>query len=215
MGTGSKNLQRIEAGQNLTLRTLGLLAETLQVDPHELLQPVGSGISGMVDDPVATLRAIGVHVELGRARPGARFIPVLSLAVAAGYLREPAAVEVLAWCELPGRRARPPVGTFVARVAGDSMQPRIPRGSWCVFGPVAGGSLVDRILLVEHRGVVDPDTGGSFAVKKIAAVESLRSGRRLVTLAPLNGRYKPHIIEVSEAEELRPVAELVAVLSSD
>ncbi len=215
LGMGVKSLQAIEAGQNLTLRTIALFASALDVAPDELLRPVGSTTGAAQGDPLGSLRAVSVHVAAAKERPAPRFVPVLSLEVAAGYLREPATVEVLAWCELPRRRARPPAGTFVAQVVGDSMQPRIPRGAWCVFGPIPGGRLVDRILLVEHRGLVDADTGASFAVKKIAAIDTLRSGRRRITLAALNGRYKPTIIEVSDDEEFRPVAELVAVLPYD
>jgi transcriptional regulator with XRE-family HTH domain len=210
VGMGTKNLQRVEAGQNLTLRTIGLLAEKLGISPHELLLPVGSSVSGSAADVLSGLRRVGVDLVVGRERPSLRFVPVLPLEVAAGYLRDPAAVEALAWCELPGRRARPRRGTFVAQVVGDSMQPRIPRDAWCVFGPIADDRLVGRILLVEHRGLVDPDTGSSFGVKRIAAVDTLRPGRRRVT--PLNGRYKPSVIEVSQDEELRPIAEFLAVL---
>jgi transcriptional regulator with XRE-family HTH domain len=37
LGTATKNIQRIEAGQNLTLRTLARLARALGVAPAELL----------------------------------------------------------------------------------------------------------------------------------------------------------------------------------
>jgi transcriptional regulator with XRE-family HTH domain len=214
LGIGAKNLQRVEAGQNLTLRTLGLVAETLDVPPHELLRAVGATVPGLGGDTLGALRAAGVEVVTGAARPGARYVPVLALEDAAGHLREPASGEVLAWCVLPGPGRRPPPRTFVARVLGDSMQPRIPRGAWCVFGPVGPGRLVDRVLLVEHRALVDPDTGGAFGVKKVAAVEATRAGRRRVTLAALNGRYKPSVIEVASDAELRAMAELVGVLAA-
>ncbi len=61
---------------------------------------------------------------------------------------------------------------------------------------------------------MDPDTGGGFGVKKVAAVEALRAGRRRVTLAALNGRYKPSVIEVASDAELRAMAELVGVLAA-
>jgi transcriptional regulator with XRE-family HTH domain len=38
LGTAPRNIQRIEAGQNLTLRTLERVAEALGVDPIDLLR---------------------------------------------------------------------------------------------------------------------------------------------------------------------------------
>ncbi len=209
VGMATKYLQRVESGHNVTLRTLGVVAHALDVAPHELLRPVGASTPGSASDPLASLRGSGVVVarHAGRQR-----VPVLSLGIAAGYLRAPASVEVLGWAELPGRRVASPRGTFVAQVVGDSMQPRIPRGAWCVFGPVASGSIVGRVVLVEHRGLVDADTGGSFAVKQIGDVTSLRSGVRRVTLEPANRRYRATIIDVTEDDDLRAVAELIDVL---
>lgn len=38
LGTATRNVQRIEAGQNLRLDTLERIAEALDVDPQELLR---------------------------------------------------------------------------------------------------------------------------------------------------------------------------------
>lgn len=210
---GWKNYQRIEAGYNITLRTLFGLAAVLEVPAFELLRPVGARHAGAADDELSGLAMVVGSVREAHETPTTFEVPVLSLGVAAGYLRAPATVEVLAWCALRSRRKRPPKGTFVARVIGDSMQPLIPRGAWCVFGPVGSSDLVGRVLLVEHRGVVDSDTGGSFAVKRVASITGRHAERR-VTLEPLNRRYRSVSIDVTEDEELRPVAELVEVLTS-
>lgn len=210
LSIGVKNLQRIELGQNLTLRSVALIAEALEVHPSELLRDVGSPLTGTPIDPLAALRAAGLTATAERGSD--LQVPVLSLAVAAGQFRAGASVDVLGYATVPGRRGRPPTGTFIAQVVGDSMQPLIPRGSYCVFGPVGASELVGRVVLVEHRALVDADTGGSFAVKKVGAITTLRSGRRRVRLDPVNGRYKPHVIELAHDEEFRPIAALVTVL---
>jgi hypothetical protein len=69
---------------------------------------------------------------------------------------------------------------------------------------------VHRVLLVEHRSVVNPGAGGSF--RKFAAVRVSQSRRRRITLASLNGRYRPVTLELSRDVALRFVAELVTVL---
>lgn len=38
LGTATRNVQRIEAGQNVTLHTLAKIANALDVDPGELLR---------------------------------------------------------------------------------------------------------------------------------------------------------------------------------
>ena len=78
-------------------------------------------------------------------------------------------------------------------------------------GSLATGSYVGRVLLVEHRALVDVDTGGAYAVKQIASIK--RSGStRVVTLRSLNHRYKDVRVRVHDDTDLKPVAELVRVL---
>lgn len=45
MGTATKNLQRIEAGQNLTLRTLARIAVALEVRAAELMRESAARMS--------------------------------------------------------------------------------------------------------------------------------------------------------------------------
>lgn len=55
---------------------------------------------------------------------------------------------------------------FVAQVVGRSMEPRISDGGWCLFeSPVEGGRR-GHVVLVQHRDIDDPETGGGYAVKR-------------------------------------------------
>ena len=121
--------------------------------------------------------------------------------------------EVIAWLLPPKEAPRTSARWFVAQVSGASMEPKIPNGSLCLFRPVAGNDYVDRVLLVQHRGVADLDTGGSFAVKRIARVSRNKSGTTVV-LESVNQRFKPIVIESRTDDELRPIAELDRVLWS-
>src|SRR6266508_4425040 len=67
-----------------------------------------------------------------------------------------------------GRSARPHtpgVGTFVARVVGESMNRRIPSGAYCVWRVPVEGARTGRVVLVQSRDISDPETGGSYTVK--------------------------------------------------
>src|SRR6185312_15129979 len=55
------------------------------------------------------------------------------------------------WEETPAG-LRPTPGMFVARIAGRSMEPRIPDGSLCVFRAGVTGSREGRVVLVEYLG---------------------------------------------------------------
>jgi type I restriction enzyme R subunit len=111
------------------------------------------------------------------------------------------------------RRLRP--GMFVAQVVGKSMEPTIPDGSYCLFRAPIIGTRQGKIVLVQLRHAIDPDTGERYTVKryqseKIMDGDSWRHTR--ITLKPINPDFQP--IELTDAEEgeLQVVAELVEVL---
>ena len=71
-------------------------------------------------------------------------------------------------------------------------------------------------LLVQYRGPADPETGGTFTVKRYS---SEKEGRKeadwrhtKVTLSPTNPEYSPIILSRGEADSVQVVAEFVTVL---
>ena len=54
------------------------------------------------------------------------------------------------WVELPDS-FKPQQGHFVTRVVGDSMNKRIPNGSWCLFKSNPGGSRNGKVVIVQHH----------------------------------------------------------------
>lgn len=69
------------------------------------------------------------------AKPHENCVPLLSLKAAAGSFGDEARVEAEAWMK-PNSRTKPGPGVFVAQVVGESMNRRIPNGSYGVFHPV-------------------------------------------------------------------------------
>jgi SOS-response transcriptional repressor LexA len=111
------------------------------------------------------------------------------------------------------RRLRP--GMFVAQVVGKSMEPAISDGSYCLFRAPVIGTRQGKIVLVQLRNAIDPDSGERYTVKrylsqKAADGDSWRHVR--ITLKPLNPDFQPIEITSAEEGELQVVAEFVEVL---
>jgi SOS-response transcriptional repressor LexA len=142
-------------------------------------------------------------------------VPLVSLKIAAGGFSDPQELEVEDWVRPKTTRSLKR-GMFVAQVAGHSMEPMIPDGSWCLFASPVTGSRQGRIVLAQHRSIEDPETGGSYTVKRYRSEKETEAGgtwRHLaVILEPLNPAYQPIRIEPAEGDEVAAVAELLDVL---
>jgi hypothetical protein len=169
------------------------------------------------------------RLTLAEARPFENCVPLYELDVAAGAFSEAQDVdevllgnegrrpEEFSWVELP-EAFRPRRGLFVARVVGESMNRRIPNGAWCLFGPAPTGSRNGRVVIAQHRDISDPETGGRFTVKLYASEKSTSSdgswSHESIVLRPdtRSEGYAPIVLSPEQADDLRIVAVLVAVL---
>lgn len=157
-------------------------------------------------------------------RPGDRYktcVPLVSLKAAAGGFGNAQAVETEDWVEVKtSHRLRQ--GMFVAQVVGHSMEPRIPDGAWCLFAAPVIGSPQGRIVLVQHRDIYDPETGGSYTIKRYRSQKTLLGDKMasdegtwrhsVIYLEPLNPDYQPIVLKDVEEGEVRVIAEFVEVL---
>lgn len=217
LGVGTKYLQRIERGaENLTLATLERLADVLEVpaasllgssSPEDCESPKRARSARSAEHRAAPLRIVG---EDASRAPGA--VPLVSLRTAAGMLGCPKLVDVAAWV-VPATRRPIEREMFVAPVDGSSAEPDIPSGSYCLFRithvPQAG-----TIMLVQHPRIEDPDTGGTFALKRVAAVREPGETRKRLVLEPINPASPGVAIEARDAQNLRIVAVLLEVLGT-
>ncbi|HKT31160.1 MAG TPA: DNA/RNA helicase domain-containing protein [Gammaproteobacteria bacterium] len=158
-------------------------------------------------------------LERERVRPYQNCVPVLDLKVAAGYFSEssigdPNEVE---WAELPDAfRVLP--GLFIAQVVGESMNRVIPNGSWCLFRANPPGSRNGKIVLVESRGIADPEHGGSYTLKRYRSWKNVSPDdtweHSRIELMPesFESRFAPIVLDGEKAGELRVIAEYVAIL---
>ncbi len=138
-------------------------------------------------------------------------LPRYSLAVAAGRFLENQEVAAEGWEEAPaGLRLTPEM--FVARIAGRSMEPRIPDGSLCVFRAGVPGSRQGRLVLIEALGRGDNDryTVKRYSSTKTQAADGTWSHEK-ISLEPLNPEFEAWELDPEE-ERFRIIAEFVRVL---
>lgn len=103
---------------------------------------------------------------------------------------------------------------FLIRVEGDSMEPRIPNGSLCLFRKDPGGSRNGKIVLCR----LEPLTGASMAVIKIyqsmrEQAEEFIGEATKVILSSSNSTYKD--IELKEGDELKILGIFESVVSEE
>lgn len=169
------------------------------------------------------------HLRREEVRPFENCVPIYNLKAAAGRfgagqvsgavsqgeeLKNPAEFE---WAELP-EEFRPRPGLFVAQVVGDSMNRRIPNGSWCLFRLAPRGTRKGKVVLVQLRGLDDPETGGQYTVKVYHSEKRVGEDgtwrHDQIVLRPDTDQegFEPLVLDPTQAGELSVVAELVAVL---
>jgi SOS-response transcriptional repressor LexA len=144
-------------------------------------------------------------------------VPIWSLKAAAGGFSSSQEVEQLEeWAEIENSR-KLRQGMFTAQVVGKSMEPTIPDGSWCLFSYPAAGSRDGRILLVQHHDIHDPETGGSYTIKryKSTKVADDEGGWRHseIRLEPDNKEYQPIILKDADEGEVEVLADFLEVIS--
>lgn len=145
-------------------------------------------------------------------------VPVYNLKIAAGDFSEYQTAGEFDWAELP-EHIRVADGYFVAQILGESMNRRIPNGSWCLFKAKSGGSREGKIVLVQHRDIQDVEQGGHYTVKEY---HSEKTGTEddgwyhsRIILRPKTSAlgYKDITLTEDQAKDLKVIGEYVSILS--
>lgn len=146
--------------------------------------------------------------------PGERYktcIPLYDLEAAAGPFGDYQQGTIENWVSIKDV----PINNkmFIARITGDSMEPDVPDGSYCLFEKTFLRNKHGKILLVQLRDYQDPEIGGKYYLKKCEMIRGTNDfGEAVVKtrLVSLNPKYRP--IELDENSEVAGLAELVKVL---
>ena len=98
-------------------------------------------------------------------KPFVNAVPLYNIKVAATNFTDPQFYEEFSWAELP-MQVSPKKGYFIAQVIGESMNKKIPNGSFCLFEEYMAGSRNGEIVLAECRSIQDGDYGSGYTIKE-------------------------------------------------
>ncbi|MGH8567264.1 MAG: S24 family peptidase, partial [Gammaproteobacteria bacterium] len=123
-------------------------------------------------------------------------VPLVPLKAAAGWFSDPQNTGQAAdweWVAVGNHhRLRP--GMFVAQVVGQSMEPQVPDGAYCLFRSPVEGTRQGKTVLVQLHDRSDPEHGERFTVKKYfseKATSDEGSWRHVkITLRPNNADFQ-------------------------
>lgn len=157
-------------------------------------------------------------VELEQLMPYENAIPLIDIQAAAGNFSSLQSHSELIWIEPPlGVEAKK--GYFVCKVVGESMNKRIPNGSYCLFKQDEGGSRNGKIVLVESTSINDSEFGSGYTVKEYHSIKKVSEDgweHKSIILKPLSTIDSYDSIELSEDDlmNFKVVGVFESVISS-
>jgi SOS-response transcriptional repressor LexA len=137
-------------------------------------------------------------------KPYVNGIPLLDISAAAGNFSELQSHSELTWIE-PPFNITAKKGYFVCKVVGESMNERIPNGSYCLFKQDEGGSRNGKIVLVESTSINDSEFGSGYTVKEYHSEKKLSDEgwkHESIRLKPLSTLEEYEDIVLSEDDLL-------------
>jgi DUF2075 family protein/SOS-response transcriptional repressor LexA len=148
-------------------------------------------------------------------RPNA--VPIFDVKVAAGDFSEEQWLQDCQYAELPDHFTAK-TGFFIAQVVGESMNRRIPNGSWCLFREPSDGSRNGKVVIVQSRDIQDLETGGQYTVKIYQSEKAVRKdswSHCSIQLHPdsMDHNFKPITLYPDTLNGLHVVGEFVGIIS--
>ncbi|MEJ7822093.1 MAG: DNA/RNA helicase domain-containing protein [Chitinophagaceae bacterium] len=141
-------------------------------------------------------------LRFDKVKPYINSIPLVDISAAAGIFSDLQIYSDFEWIELPLNIAAKK-GHFVCKVVGESMNKKIPNGSYCLFQQDEGGSRNGKIVLVESTSLYDSEFGSCYTVKEYHSkknVEDEQWSHQSIILKPLSYNSEYSDIEIVEQE---------------
>ncbi len=138
-------------------------------------------------------------------KPFVNAIPLYDIKVAATNFTDPQFYEEFSWAELP-MQVSPKKGYFIAQVIGESMNKKIPNGSFCLFEEYTAGSRNGEIVLAECSNIQDGDYGSGYTIKQYRSIKSFNEDsfrHESIVLKPLSYDDSFKDIVLSEDEIIK------------
>ena len=173
--------------------------------------------AAIVPEPV-DIRPFRV-LPMWEVKPYQNAVPLIPLKFAAGAFSAGQSLEMAEdteWAAPDGVTLGPDM--FIAQVVGESMNRKIPNGSWCVFRANPGGTRQGKVVLAQHRDIADPETGGTFTVKVYSSAKlhgddgGLRNARIVLSPSSSDDSFRPIVLDATAEGSATILAELIAVL---
>lgn len=139
-------------------------------------------------------------LPVDEVKPYINSIPLVDIYAAAGKFSDLQIHSDFQWIELPFNISAKK-GHFVCQVRGESMNKKIPNGSYCLFKQDEGGSRNGKIVLVESSDILDSQFGSGYTVKEyysVTKVEHEQWSHESITLKPLSNDPEYKDIELTE-----------------
>ncbi len=155
-------------------------------------------------------------IPFQEVKPYVNAVPLIDILVAAGAFSDLQIHSNFEWIELPF-----PIsvkeGYFVCKVVGESMNKKIPNGSYCLFHQDFGGSREGKIVLVESTNIQDSDFGSGYTVKEYHSKKAIDNDgwtHSSIILKPLsdNPNYDDLILEEEDLIDFKVKGIFVKVL---
>ena len=134
------------------------------------------------------------------------FLPLFTMKAACGYFGESEQVGEYDWikAEGVGRLNR---DMFVVRASGNSMEPRISDGDYCIFEKYSGGTRNGEIVLAQHMSYYDEENMGSYSIKEYRSEKTLADDgswvHTSIILHPLNQEYSDIVVNDDDADSFK------------
>ena len=128
-----------------------------------VLQEVPEAVAAPESIAAKLKKIFNIEPDVAAALKYVDYLPVFSLEAACGNFGRGMAVEPQGWIKCPPG-VKPDHNMFAAKVSGRSMEPKLEDGDYCVFRANVGGTRNNKLVLVQHSSIADPNTGGSYSV---------------------------------------------------
>jgi len=141
-------------------------------------------------------------IPFNEVKPYVNAVPLVDITAAAGGFSDLQIHSDYEWVELPFSVV-PKKDNFVCKVVGESMNKKIPNGSYCLFRQDEGGSRDGKIVLVESSHIHDLDFGSGYTIKEYHSVKNIHDdewSHELIILKPLSTDSSYETIQMVDEE---------------
>jgi DUF2075 family protein/DNA replication protein DnaC/SOS-response transcriptional repressor LexA len=141
-------------------------------------------------------------LRFDEVKPYVNSIPLVDITAAAGKFSDLQSHSELIWVE-PPFNISVQKGYFICKVVGESMNKKIPNGSYCLFRMDKGGSRNGQIVLVESTSIQDAEFGSGYTVKEYHSIKKFfkdQWSHQTIILKPLSYNKEYSEIELSYEE---------------